>query len=95
MNMESNRGVNSCMQSMIKNDFPLLSHPCLLPLVMQSGKHYKELMFLHLLHAYLLCIHLFVYTYIYKIHNLFHVCHIIWVIDRRFINWSGLWKYFI
>ena len=50
MKTESNREVNSRTQNMAWNDFPLLSHPFPLPLVLQSDKHHKEPMFLHLLH---------------------------------------------
>ena len=46
MKMESNRGISLHVQSMVQNDFPLLSHPSLLPLVSQDDKHHKELMFI-------------------------------------------------
>ena len=49
MKMESSRGVNSRMQNMAWNDFPLLSHPSPLPLISQSHEHHKEPMFLHIL----------------------------------------------
>ena len=45
MKTESNRGMSSRMQSMARNDFPLLSHPSPLPLSSQSDKHHKEPMF--------------------------------------------------
>ena len=56
MKTESNRRVNSRMQSMARKDFPLLSHLPLSPLVSQSDKHHKELMFCMYCTVCLLCI---------------------------------------
>ena len=63
MKVESNRGINSRMQIMVRNYFPLLSLPSQLPLVSQGNKHHKEPKFLYLLLT-ISFLHHFVYTYV-------------------------------
>ena len=63
MKVKSNRGVYWGMQNMAWNDFPLLSHPSLLPLVLQSDMQASQrAYFLRLLHS-ISFLHHFIYTY--------------------------------
>ena len=55
--MESNKRVNSRTQSMVQNDFALLSHPSPLPLVSQGDKHHKVPMFYIHCTIYVCCLH--------------------------------------
>jgi len=87
MKTESNRSVNSHTQSMAaRNDFPLLSHLSLLPLVSQSDKHRKEPMFLHLLCCISFIHHFLKHILCFKIHNLFYMAD--YLIED--FNWYSL-----
>ena len=66
---ESNKRVNSCTQRMMRDDFPLLSHPSLLPVVSQSDKHHKEPTFLHLFRCISFMHHFFI-TYFGSVYEM-------------------------
>ena len=67
MKIESNRGVNLHMQSMVWNDFLLLSHPSPLPLISQSEKHHKEPMFIYIYIYIYIYMYVYLYLYIYMV----------------------------
>jgi len=64
MKTESNKGENSSSQSIVQNDFPLLSHPSPLPLFLQSDKHHKETIYIFTFIAqYMFCTSLCLHTH--------------------------------
>ena len=72
MKTKANRRVNLHMQTVVWKGFCLATSLFYISLVLQSGKHHKEPMFLHLLRS-ISFMHHFVYSYFFisKIHILF------------------------